>query len=256
ARLRELLRVLDARLHLPGQRAGRRLARGGRAWRVGGRVGDRRGARGARRGAPACRPRRARAARRALPDRRRGHRSGRGPRALFRAPPSVRPRRPPPPAARRRVRRGRVRAHAALLAPGAGRARARARRLGDLPLRGAPAARREREAPRLDALLRAPGGLVRRRLRRRPPPAKAARRAERRAPRRPARDMTDGATVAHDVHELAEVVVVGSGAGGAVVARELAACGRDVALVEEGGFFTGKDFTGNPRAMSDLLYRA
>ena len=45
--------------------------------------------------------------------------------------------------------------------------------------------------------------------------------------------MTDGATVAHDVHELAEVVVVGSGAGGAVVARELAACGRDVVLVEE-----------------------
>ncbi len=68
--------------------------------------------------------------------------------------------------------------------------------------------------------------------------------------------MTDGAAVAHDVHELADVVVVGSGAGGAVVARELAARGRDVALVEEGGFFTGKDFTGNPRAMIDLLYRS
>jgi len=65
----------------------------------------------------------------------------------------------------------------------------------------------------------------------------------------------DGATVPEDVHELADVVVVGSGAGGAVVARELAARGRDVVLVEEGAFLTGKDFTGNPRAMIDLLYR-
>jgi choline dehydrogenase-like flavoprotein len=65
----------------------------------------------------------------------------------------------------------------------------------------------------------------------------------------------DGAAVARDVHELADVAVIGSGAGGAVVARELAARGRDVVLVEEGGFFTGRDFTGNPRQMIDLLYR-
>ena len=65
----------------------------------------------------------------------------------------------------------------------------------------------------------------------------------------------DGATVAEDVHEKADVVVVGSGAGGAVVARELAARGKDVLLLEEGGFFTGKDFTANPREMIDLLYR-
>jgi len=65
----------------------------------------------------------------------------------------------------------------------------------------------------------------------------------------------DGASVAQDVHELADVVVVGSGAGGAVVARELAARGRDVVLIEEGSFFTGKDFTGDPRSMIDLLYR-
>jgi len=65
----------------------------------------------------------------------------------------------------------------------------------------------------------------------------------------------DGAGMTADVHALAEVVVVGSGAGGAVVARELAARGRDVVLVEEGGFFTGRDFTGEPRAMIDLLYR-
>jgi len=65
----------------------------------------------------------------------------------------------------------------------------------------------------------------------------------------------DGAAVAEDIHEKADVVVVGSGAGGAVVARELAARGRDVVLLEEGGYFTGKDFTGNPREMIDLLYR-
>src|SRR5439155_1325548 len=76
--------------------------------------------------------------------------------------------------------------------------------------------------------------------------------------RRPARSAgvtVDGASVAHDVHELADVVVIGSGAGGAVVARELAARGRDVVLVEEGSFLTGKDFTGDPRSMIDLLYR-
>src|SRR5213080_4669994 len=72
AHLRGLLRVLAARLPLPGQRAGRRRARAGRARRVGGRVGDRRGARGARRRAPARRPRRAGAARRALSAGRRG----------------------------------------------------------------------------------------------------------------------------------------------------------------------------------------
>ena len=65
----------------------------------------------------------------------------------------------------------------------------------------------------------------------------------------------DGATIGHDVHETADVVVVGSGAGGAVVARELAERGRDVVLLEEGAFLTGKDFTGNPREMIDLLYR-
>jgi choline dehydrogenase-like flavoprotein len=65
----------------------------------------------------------------------------------------------------------------------------------------------------------------------------------------------DGATTARDVHEVVDVVVVGSGAGGAVVARELAARGRSVVLIEEGGFFTGKDFTGGPREMIDLLYR-
>ena len=45
-----------------------------------------------------------------------------------------------------------------------------------------------------------------------------------------------------DLHEQAEVVVVGSGPCGAVVARELAEAGRDVLLIEEGPPFTPADF--------------
>ena len=45
-----------------------------------------------------------------------------------------------------------------------------------------------------------------------------------------------------DVHERADVVVVGSGPGGAVVARQLAVAGHDVLLVEEGPPFTPQDF--------------
>ncbi|MEX2394697.1 MAG: GMC family oxidoreductase [Actinomycetota bacterium] len=43
-----------------------------------------------------------------------------------------------------------------------------------------------------------------------------------------------------------DVVVVGSGAGGAVVAKELAEAGRDVIVLEEGGYFTKDDFVGPP----------
>ncbi|MFQ5513345.1 MAG: GMC family oxidoreductase N-terminal domain-containing protein [Myxococcota bacterium] len=45
-----------------------------------------------------------------------------------------------------------------------------------------------------------------------------------------------------DLHESADVVVVGSGPGGAVVAHELAQGGHDVILVEEGPPFTPEDF--------------
>jgi len=45
-----------------------------------------------------------------------------------------------------------------------------------------------------------------------------------------------------DVHESADVVVVGSGPAGAVAAYELAAAGHDVVLLEEGPPFTPRDF--------------
>ena len=45
-----------------------------------------------------------------------------------------------------------------------------------------------------------------------------------------------------DLFESCDAVVVGSGPGGAVVARELACAGKDVVLVEEGPPFTPSDF--------------
>src|SRR5574341_1548006 len=65
----------------------------------------------------------------------------------------------------------------------------------------------------------------------------------------------DGATVDHDVNVRAQVCVIGSGAGGAVVAKELAEAGVEVCLLEEGAYYRGKDFTGNPQEMINLLYR-
>lgn len=65
----------------------------------------------------------------------------------------------------------------------------------------------------------------------------------------------DGGTVREDRAESADTVVVGSGAGGAVVACELAEAGRDVLLLEEGREFTRKDFNRRPVDMLPLLYR-
>jgi len=52
-----------------------------------------------------------------------------------------------------------------------------------------------------------------------------------------------------------EVAVIGSGAGGAVVAKELAERGRRVVLVEEGQYWTRPLFNRNAFEMSRLLYR-
>lgn len=53
-----------------------------------------------------------------------------------------------------------------------------------------------------------------------------------------------------------DVLVIGSGAGGAVVAAELAECGRRVLILEEGGSFRTVDFkTGNSHDRYLSLYR-
>ncbi|HTM19722.1 MAG TPA: GMC family oxidoreductase [Kofleriaceae bacterium] len=52
-----------------------------------------------------------------------------------------------------------------------------------------------------------------------------------------------------------DVVVVGSGAGGATTAAELAEGGLDVVVVEEGRYFSTRDFTADASAMVRALYR-
>ena len=53
----------------------------------------------------------------------------------------------------------------------------------------------------------------------------------------------------------ADVAVIGSGAGGAVVAKELAEAGARVVLLEEGAQHHVADFTARPRDMLPRLYR-
>jgi len=65
----------------------------------------------------------------------------------------------------------------------------------------------------------------------------------------PASSLSDGELLECDV------VVVGTGAGGAPVAYELASRGLAVVLVEEGERFTRQDFTGRPIDMLKKLYR-
>ncbi len=52
-----------------------------------------------------------------------------------------------------------------------------------------------------------------------------------------------------------DVVVIGTGAGGAVVARELAEAGVAVVMIEEGAYFDRSDFTGRAFDMQQKLYR-
>ena len=53
----------------------------------------------------------------------------------------------------------------------------------------------------------------------------------------------------------ADACVIGTGAGGAPVAKELAEGGMSVAMLEEGERFTTDDFTARPREMTSVLYR-
>src|SRR5437867_1805837 len=64
----------------------------------------------------------------------------------------------------------------------------------------------------------------------------------------------DTATVDRDVTLAADVCIVGSGAGGAVVAKELAERGRSVVVVEEGPWVTAANFTQREEQMLPLLY--
>ncbi len=67
--------------------------------------------------------------------------------------------------------------------------------------------------------------------------------------------LVDGAAAGADLALSADVVVIGSGAGGAVAAATLAAAGHDVLLVEEGGYHTAHDFTMRELDVVPKLYQ-
>jgi choline dehydrogenase-like flavoprotein len=67
--------------------------------------------------------------------------------------------------------------------------------------------------------------------------------------------ITQGIDVAGDVHETCDVVVVGSGAGGATMAAELADAELDVIVVEEGGHHTTESFSTQTGKALRTLYR-
>ena len=68
-----------------------------------------------------------------------------------------------------------------------------------------------------------------------------------------------GVYTRHDIHGDTvldcDAVIVGSGAGGAPVAAELAEAGFDVVVLEEGSYYQTRDFTADTTAMIRQLYR-
>jgi choline dehydrogenase-like flavoprotein len=67
--------------------------------------------------------------------------------------------------------------------------------------------------------------------------------------------VTTAAQLPLDDETECDVVVIGTGAGGAVAARELAEQGHAVVLLEEGQYHTRADFTGHSTDMQRKLYR-
>ena len=70
-----------------------------------------------------------------------------------------------------------------------------------------------------------------------------------------ARPIRPLAPVADTTYEC-EVLIIGSGAGGGVVAGELAQAGHDVLVLEKGPYFHGRDFTQREADMLGQLYDA
>lgn len=68
--------------------------------------------------------------------------------------------------------------------------------------------------------------------------------------------IAQGAALRAPVARRTHTLVVGSGAGGAVVAHALATAGVDTVVVEEGGHFLGRDMTQRDDEMLPALYRS
>ena len=63
-----------------------------------------------------------------------------------------------------------------------------------------------------------------------------------------------GVTIERDTHRTADVVVIGTGAGGAVTAARLADAGYDVVMLEAGSYYTRSDFTEDEPSLNERLY--
>ncbi len=71
----------------------------------------------------------------------------------------------------------------------------------------------------------------------------------------PERRIVRGAEIHGERRVRVDACVIGSGAGGAVAAKELAEGGMRVAILEEGDWHDTDEFTARPREMLRLLYR-
>lgn len=65
----------------------------------------------------------------------------------------------------------------------------------------------------------------------------------------------DARQLTNDEELEVDVVIVGTGAGGAPLARALSAAGHAVVMIEEGAYFTRADFHGRPIERQGKLYR-
>lgn len=64
-----------------------------------------------------------------------------------------------------------------------------------------------------------------------------------------------GKNINNDVHIESDICVVGSGAGGGVLAKELAEAGFSVTLIEEGGYHTPEDYNLRENTMIPKLFQ-
>jgi choline dehydrogenase-like flavoprotein len=67
--------------------------------------------------------------------------------------------------------------------------------------------------------------------------------------------VVDGAGIGGEQRVRADACVIGSGAGGAIAAKELAEGGMSVVMIEEGRHFTTDDMTARPNEMMAAMYR-
>jgi len=68
-------------------------------------------------------------------------------------------------------------------------------------------------------------------------------------------NVIDGSRINKNLELSADICVIGSGAGGAVAAHTLVTAGKDVLIVEEGGYFSHLDFSMNEAEVYPKLYQ-